>query len=532
MEIKICKSCGKKFLSEAKYSYCRICSKKWHEEQAKLQEQAENLKWKELKKQEQEVFESEVQAHKLILLEKIIPSAQTLYIIGIGFDLMHRVPSSYYNFRDSLGKHNRLREDLEIALTSEDIWADFENALGTLNLDLMGGRDIIDMWLDNFGFYDDEDGGAAEFYMAVEAAAAPISNLVSNLQPTFRRWIEHLEVGTDERPLTGLIDPQGKVLDFNYTEFVETLYGIKNVCYIHGSRKRKGKLILGHKPGSAEDLYERDRKPRTYRQAVIDVARDNVLDLVGQYDEDLTKDSQGIIKKHQGFFDGLGCVEQIVVIGHSISPVDWDYFAEVKKKAENAHWFFGIYGLNDLRNMTKLVKKLKIMNYNVFRTDGIWTKPREVNNESPSPRKDVKPRVFQDEGIRVTIRQTYDLMIDDTFEAILPNYAKNVVILSGYILVILDDLIGNMCLFKRQEKDWLFVAVLESFPHQSLINRRLNHVYLEGDNIAFVYNNRLREYDLDTGKMIVNQQVRNARGKEYLGKDITKKFIGKVVHRD
>lgn len=52
--------------------------------------------------------------------------------------------------------------------------------------------------------------------MAVEAAAAPISNLVSNLQPTFRRWIEHLEVGTDERPLTGLIDPQGKVLDFNY----------------------------------------------------------------------------------------------------------------------------------------------------------------------------------------------------------------------------------------------------------------------------------------------------------------------------
>ena len=51
-------------------------------------------------------------------------------------------------------------------------------------------------------------------------------------------------------------------------------------------------------------------------------------------------------------------------------------------------------------------------------------------------------------------------------------------------------------------------------------------------SIAFVYNNRVREYDLGTGKMIVNQQVRNARGKEYLGKDITKKFIGKVVHRD
>ena len=68
MEIKICKSCGRQFLSETKYSYCRICSKKWHEEQAKLQEQAENLKWKELKKQEQKEFESEVQAYKPILM--------------------------------------------------------------------------------------------------------------------------------------------------------------------------------------------------------------------------------------------------------------------------------------------------------------------------------------------------------------------------------------------------------------------------------------------------------------------------------
>ena len=217
------------------------------------------------------------------------------------------------------------------------------------------------------------------------------------------------------------------------------------------------------------------------------------------------------------------------VIGHSISPVDWDYFAEVKKKAENAHWYFGIYGLNDLHNMTELLNRLQIKNYNIFRTDSIWTKPRESNNETALPQREVKPRVFQDEGITVTLRQTYDLKVGDSFEVILPNYAKKIIILSEYILVVLDDLIGNICLLKRQEKKWSFVAVLESFPHQGLINRRLNHVYLEGDNIAFVYNNRLREYDLGTGKMIVNQQVRNARSKEYLGKDITKKFIGKVV---
>lgn len=226
------------------YSYCRICSKRWNEEQKKALVQAENLKWQEQKKHERELFEAEVQAYELILMENIIPTAHTLYLIGNGFDLMHRVPSSYYNFRDSLGKRNGLRDDLEMALTAEDIWADFENALGTLNLDLMGSRDIIDMWLDNFEFYNDEESGAAEFYMAVEAAAALIHNIVSELQPAFRRWVEHLEVGTDDRPLIGLIHPQGKVLDFNYTEFIETLYGVKDVCYIHGSRKKRQKLIL------------------------------------------------------------------------------------------------------------------------------------------------------------------------------------------------------------------------------------------------------------------------------------------------
>lgn len=454
MEVKNCKTCGKQFLSETDNSYCRICNKKWYEKQEKIREQAENLKWQEQKEQERKLFEAKVQTYKPILMESVNPSAHTLYIIGNGFDLMHRVPSSYYNFRDSLGKNNSLRYSLETALTAEDIWADFENALGTLNLNLMGSRNIIDMWLDDFGVYGDEDSGAAEFYMAVEAAAAPMANLVNNLQPTFRRWIERLEVGTDDRPLNGLIHPQGKVLDFNYTEFIETLYGVKEVCYIHGSRKKKKKLILGHKPGAAGNFHQKNRKPQNYRQAMIDVAQDNVFDLIGQYDKDLTKDSQEIIKNNQAFFDGLACTEQIVVIGHSISLVDWDYFIEVNKKASNAHWCFGIYGLNDLRNMAELVKSLNIKNYDIFRTDSIWTKPKKVGNGKASQRA-LKPRIFQEDEITVTIRQMYDLMIADSYEIILPNHAKSIVIyaqsiskFSPFMLVIAFALFC-MCINRR-----------------------------------------------------------------------------------
>lgn len=242
MEVKNCKTCGKQFLSETDNSYCRICNKKWYEKQGKIREQAENLKWQEQKEQERKLFEAKVQTYKPILMESVNPSAHTLYIIGNGFDLMHRVPSSYYNFRDSLGKNNSLRYSLETALTAEDIWADFENALGTLNLNLMGSRNIID-------------------------------------------------------------------------------------C----------------------------------------------------------------------------------------------------------------------------------------------------------------------------------------------------------IFVVMDDLDRNIIFFKRQAKGWTFISVLESFLHQSLINRRLRHIFLNEDDIIFVYNNRVRKYDLNTGKLIANQQMRDARSKEYLGKDVMNKFVGRGI---
>lgn len=526
MDIKKCKTCGKQFLNTENKNYCRICSKKWYLEQERLRKEADDQKWQEENKRNRVLFEKRISEYSLITMTDIIPNINTLYIIGNGFDLMHRVPSSYYNFRDSLGKRNSLRGTLEIALTVEDIWADFEDSLGSLNLDLMGSRHIVDMWLDDFGFYD-EDAGAAEFYMAVEAAANPIIDLVNELHPAFRRWINGLEVGTNDRPLANLICADGKVLDFNYTEFVETLYGVHDVCYIHGNRKQKGKLILGHKPDNEGVFHEKERMPRSYRQAAIDVAQDNVFDLIGQYDEELTKNSQEIIKNHRFFFDGLADIDQIIVVGHSISRVDWDYFIEVKKIAEKAHWYFGIYGLNDLKNMEDLIQSLNINKYSVFRTDGIWTKAKSVDTGKTRIPSEPKPRVFKHNDTVVTISETYDLVINGDFELILLDSVKKVVFIGDYILMTINNLNGSILLFKRQGKKWTFVDQLESFEHQSLINRRLNYVYYEGDALTFVFNNRVRKYDLNSGKMVFNKQIHGAKNKEYSGIDILSQLVGR-----
>ena len=83
-----------------------------------------------------------------------------------------------------------------------------------------------------------------------------------HLHRRFQDWVDQLTVGTKDRPLAGMFR-RGKVLCFNYTEFVEQLYGIpeENVCYIHGCRrKKKGlpreRLVLGHMPGASDAAFD------------------------------------------------------------------------------------------------------------------------------------------------------------------------------------------------------------------------------------------------------------------------------------
>ncbi len=58
-------------------------------------------------------------------------------------------------------------------MKTDDLWADFEGALGKINIEAMCQPYIIDNFLDINGAYD-EDAGAAEIYMSAEMAVEPI----------------------------------------------------------------------------------------------------------------------------------------------------------------------------------------------------------------------------------------------------------------------------------------------------------------------------------------------------------------------
>ena len=156
-------------------------------------------------------FEENLKEWNLLSLEEMGESVKegSLYVIGNGFDMLHGVRSSYYDFSRTLGKRSTVRFYLEKYLKTDDLWADFEGALGKINIEAMCQPYIIDNFLDINGAYD-EDAGAAEIYMSAEMVVEPIISMSTELMDRFRKWIGSLHTNTNDRPLCNVIK-DGKV---------------------------------------------------------------------------------------------------------------------------------------------------------------------------------------------------------------------------------------------------------------------------------------------------------------------------------
>ena len=398
--VSTCKDCGKDFIitpEEQRHfkamgfefpKRCIDCRKvrKNAKKSAKAKEK-ERLKAIEKEKREKKWEKDEKELKKIL---KALPFHQiqindialvnptkTLVVIGNGFDLMHGVKSSYWDFQNTIGKNSSLRFYMEAYLDTEDLWSNLEDSLGRLNYSKFLNPDIICMWLDNYGAYD-PDAQAADFFAAVETAIAPTFEIPRELNKRFKKWIKTLTVGNKDRPFA-MLHGDYKVLCFNYTEFIEELYGAKadNVCYIHGCRKNRehvktDKLILGHRPGMEKELWDKVKlKPYKfkdpYKRYIMESALDTAAREAAWYDESMTKKCDDIIKNHKQFFDGLSDIEEIYVIGHSLSEVDYPYFKEICKKSD-AKWSIGFHSLDDMKRLLIFVDTMELSRVNIFRT--------------------------------------------------------------------------------------------------------------------------------------------------------------------
>lgn len=273
-----------------------------------------------------------------------------LFIIGNGFDLAHNMSTSYKDFQKFLknkysgtykmysqvpeykiGNHGEiLYDDNEvvgylldlISRTDGPDWSHLEEALGRLDLS-------IDF--DFPGECYDLHGERNMFYEAYanENLAANLLRCVPMIQRYFEEWVNTIVISEEEtkKDFLALINPDTDFfLSFNYTKTLETLYGVKNVCHIHGVQGES--LLFGHGEEILGDEYW-----SSY------VGSDKYLK---QLHSVLRKNTDLALEEHREFFVNLSeDITKIYSYGFSFGQSDLIYIKEILKKPQlrKAEWY-------------------------------------------------------------------------------------------------------------------------------------------------------------------------------------------------
>lgn len=249
-----------------------------------------------------------------------------LYIIGNGFDLWHNMPTEYENFKEFLGEHDSdLSKAIEEYLQPASDWSDLESALAKINVESV--IDDLEHFMTPYGADDWSDSGHHDFQYEVGRI---VDRLSKGLRHRFGEWVRHLSIPTPETAMMRLrtIDRTARFLTFNYTSTLQELYCVPdaNILHIHGrANLPDSDLVLGHAWNPQERRSLNDRPDIEE----MDTRLVEAHSIVDEYFSNTFKPSARLIQEHRSFFERLTELDEVCVLGHSLSMVDDLYFREL-----------------------------------------------------------------------------------------------------------------------------------------------------------------------------------------------------------
>ena len=268
----------------------------------------------------------------------------TLHIIGNGFDLHHKLPTSYENylkfldldnpfkknkFSDQDRKKAYIDEIYPVGINSRDEffiadmrqeqenknWSNLESKLGSCLRNVTEAKKFIEQIVEMKMIYNDSK--LKKWIMSV------------NCKLSDTKKSDHF---------VSLFKPDDYFITFNYTDTLQEVYGISKdkILYIHGrASDGKSKLVFGHSYDISRDIRENCINS-------LDTGVENIRDLMKRNKDfrdilnDYYKDIPSIIKNNNIFFESLSEINHINIIGHEISnattiELDIDYPYDPKK---------------------------------------------------------------------------------------------------------------------------------------------------------------------------------------------------------
>lgn len=259
-----------------------------------------------------------------------------LFIIGNGFDLAHELNTSYANFRnwletkynttnnyfDQLPKFQTNYKRLECynrcemaqlfyALFSNSCnstWSNFEDALADMD------------WVRFFR----KIAVSSDYYQMqsdIRNIGCKLRDFHHLAKDYFSEWIHSIWLN-DAKPIENFNELTASkdmaYLSFNYTNTLEEIYGIKEVCHIHGQSGSHFELIIGH--NSDKKIKFKSANP-VFSHLLLD-AEESINNIISDY----KKDTKRQLKHNIGFFNKLSELKQIFSYGYGFWYIDRYYF--------------------------------------------------------------------------------------------------------------------------------------------------------------------------------------------------------------
>lgn len=292
-----------------------------------------------------------------------------LYIIGNGFDLAHKIPSTYTDFYKFLFKNKKnvlsIMEAFYYVKSDSELWTDFENRLDK-DINYESLTEIIQQNAPNLASDDFRD---RDWYDAQIYIESKCNNLLNNIRAGFEDWIQTLSLSIYKCAPLYQLDRDAYYFTFNYTETLEKIYNIPpdNILHIHN--KVGEPLIFGHGEktfdvqkalyGINKSFFEKDEFGNNINSDIGHeyFAENEVIN----FHEKMRKHTEDVIKYHKKFFNSISPVDEIIVMGHSYNDIDMPYFYEIAKHIkQNTQWKLYFHKDSDKKNAIKLMHKLKV----------------------------------------------------------------------------------------------------------------------------------------------------------------------------
>lgn len=291
---------------------------------------------------------------------------KTLYVIGNGFDIHHKLDTRYQSFALFLEKINNeiyghlmnyygLPDLTDPKLPDDEyaLWSRFEQALAELDYQLV--LDDHSDYAANPGAEDFSDSDWHSYQIEIELI---VDKLTSKLISLFNDFI--LKVDYQGIPGSSLVEleKESHFLNFNYTQTLQQAYQVadNSITYIHNKADAANcTLILGHGTDPKNFEQKKETPPEGLSAQELDHWEEQMSD---QYDwsyeqaneqillyfKEAFKNTAAIIESRSDFFENLTAVKKVIVLGHSLSEVDIRYFEVLQEKLKgNVIWIVSYY---------------------------------------------------------------------------------------------------------------------------------------------------------------------------------------------